>query len=283
MSGSSPVTAPPSPSGTRPAGRPGGGAPRVVAVAFAAVGALVLAGSCASAVAGTVDSAARTDVLLTERAGGVTAVDVDVAGGGVRVVAGDGPEAELDVRSTRGTWRLERDGGTLVVSSPPRSGVLQWRDQGTATLRLPAALLDGRLDVGVDLAGGTLEVAADLGALDVDVAGGSVELQGSVTALVADVTGGSLEADLVDVATADVSLTAGSLEAVLDGTPPDAVVVDVEAGSVDLALPPAAYDVRADATAGSVDDGLRSSRTAPRTVDVTTTAGSVLLREVPEP
>ena len=281
MSTSSPTTAPGAGRGDDP--RPPSA--RVVHVVVAAVGAVALVGAGASAAAGTVGGALRQDTVLTADAAGVTAVDVDVAAAEVRVVTGaPGTEVGLDVRGARGDWLLDRDGGTLVVSSPPRSSGwgLGWvgaRGEGVATLTLPSDLARGVPDAEVDVAGGAVDVDGTFGTLRVGATGGAVDLTGSVADLVVEVTGGGVDAALQDVATADVRTTAGSAVVSLDGTPPDAVAVDATAGSVDLTLPPATYDVRADAAAGGVDDRLRSSATSPRTVDVTLSAGSATLRE----
>jgi len=153
---------------------------------------------------------------------GIRDLDVDVAGGALRIVYDDVSEAELDGGGV-GAWTLERRGDTLHVSSPRRS-FADWGSGSQATLTLPREL--GRQDLG----------------LHVEVAGGSIDLSGDS----ADLTGGAPARTRVDV-------TAGSADIGL----PDATyrLSSEGPGSIDSSLqtsPTATPRVEVQATLGSV-------------------------------
>ena len=78
--------------------------------------------------------------------------------------------------------------------------------------------------------------------------------------------------------TADLRVSAGSMNAALTGDAPTDTTVDVSAGSLELTLPDDTYDVTVSEAAGSVDNDLDTSSTATNTVDVSISAGNVSLR-----
>lgn len=280
-----PPSSPPPPPAPAPGPAPGRGTARAVSTVAVVVGALVLVGGAVSAVGSTVSSGLRTDDTLTASAAGATRLEVDVSGARVDVVLGDVPEAQLSVRDSRGSWRLERDGDVLRVATPSRSAVgwsFGWSDAGAgrATLVLPAAAAgDGAMDASFDVSGGDLRVTGSFGETEVDLAGGGVVLDGSAGALDAEVAAGQLEVDLADVAEAVFSVSAGGVDAELRGSAPRSVDVDVSAGALDLALPPGPYAVSEDLAAGQLDNRLDTSPTAANRVDVSLSAGGVTLRE----
>ena len=89
---------------------------------------------------------------------------------------------------------------------------------------------------------------------------------------------GRADLDLDDVATATLSVSAGALNAILAGAQPDAIGVDVSAGSMELTVPEGEYDVTSDVSAGGFDNRVGSSPGASSTIDVQVSAGQVLLR-----
>ena len=74
--------------------------------------------------------------------------------------------------------------------------------------------------------------------------------EGSARTLVVDLSAGAAEILLDDVREATFSVSAGAIDSRLTGVAPRQVTVDVSAGSLDLTLPDAIYDVRSDVSAG---------------------------------
>ncbi|MEJ5915368.1 hypothetical protein [Pseudokineococcus sp. 1T1Z-3] len=260
-------------------------APRVVSVVAAALGGLVLAATTASAIGITADQVGRYDTTLTEPVAGVTSLDLDAAGASVVVSPVTGSsDARLVLDGVRGDWRMERVGSTLVVTGPSRERArASGSGAGHADLSLPASLLRGDLSADLDVLGSSVTVEGRYGDLAVSVTGGELWLGGApdeglrATSVAAVVTGGTLTARLEDVAEVDLGVTGGSGSVVATGTPPEEVVVDVTAGSLDLVLPTATYDVTTEAGPWEVVDELTSVPGAPRTVDVSVTAGQAFL------
>ncbi|WP_298805911.1 hypothetical protein [uncultured Pseudokineococcus sp.] len=270
---------PPGPGGARPGAR-------AVSTVAVVLGGLLLAGTAVDGAGSVVSTALRGDDLLTATSGGVASLEADVVGARLEVVTGDVDQARLDVRDSRGRWRLERDGDVLRVASPGAEGwpggwAAGWSrdDGGRAVLVLPEDVADGALDADLELSGGELRASGAFGDVDAELTGGALDLAGSATALALDVTGGTADLEVDGARTAVLSLTAGQVTAALTGDAPEAVDVDVSAGTLDLALPPEDYDVRSTVTGGGLDSLLRDSPTAPRRVDVAVTAGGVVLRE----
>ncbi|MEJ5868184.1 hypothetical protein WDV85_10590 [Pseudokineococcus sp. 5B2Z-1] len=271
-----------------PPARPGGARPGARAVSTVAVvlGGLLLAGTVVDGAGSVASAALRGDDVLTATSGGVASLEAEVVGARLEVVTGDVDQARLDVRDSRGRWRLERDGDVLRVASPGAGGwTAGWAsgwsrdDGGRAVLVLPEDVAEGALDADLEVSGGELRAAGAFGDVDAELTGGALDLAGSATALALDVTGGTADLEVDGARTAVLSLTAGQVTAALGGDAPDAVDVDVSAGTLDLALPPTGYDVRSTVTGGGLDSLLQDSPTAPRRVDVAVTAGGVVLRE----
>jgi hypothetical protein len=278
---------PPPPTAPQPTGpeghRPASGASRVIAIVLIVFGALVILGAIVSAVISTVAAASVHTTTRSVAATGVSDLDVDVAAGALRVEFADVQEAELEVTSSWGAerWTFDRQDDRLVVASPDRFG--PWffdgwfaNGPGDAVLRLPSSL-EGA-DADISLAAGDLEVQGDFGDLALDLGAGRADIGGSADTLTADVSAGRADLDLDDVSTASLSVSAGALNAVLTGSQPDEIVVDVSAGSMELTVPEGEYDVTSDVSAGGFDNTLGSSPGASSTIDVQVAAGQVMLR-----
>lgn len=280
------ITPPPS-TPTPPPAPPRSEGARAVAIVAIVLGAIVLIGAVTSAVIGTVASASVHTSTRTVAVSGVEDLDLDAAAGVVRVEFGGVDEAELEVTSSWGAdrWRFERDGETLVVASPDRSGWFGWLwgwggwfgdRSGDAVLRLPAAL-DG-VDADVSLAAGDLVADGTFGELEVSLGAGSFDIAGAAESVSIDVSAGRGELELEDVSEADLTVAAGSLDARLTGSQPDAIALDVSAGSLQLTVPEGDYDVISDVSAGGFDNGIGSTPGAASTIRVDVSAGDATLR-----
>jgi hypothetical protein len=263
--------------------RPPSDGSRAVAIVVIVIGAVVLLGAMISAALGTVASASVHTSHRTLDAAGVEELDLEAAAGTLRVEFTDVSEAELEVTSSWGAdnWRFERDDDTLEVSSPDRLGWFSWRswfgDGGAdAGLRLPSAL-EG-LDADVSLAAGEFVTDGEFGELSLSLAAGSFDVSGSAESLSADVSAGRGTLELDGVREADLSVSAGSLDAVLTGTRPEAIEADVSAGTLRITVPEGDYDVTSDVSAGDFDNGLGSTPGASSTIRVQVSAGQAVLR-----
>jgi hypothetical protein len=149
---------------------------------------------------------------------------------------------------------------------------------GRATLTLPQALERTALDAQLSLAAGDLEATGNFGVLDIEMGAGDASVTGTARELSADVSAGRAVLELEGVRDAELTLSAGQLDARLTGDAPDQVQIDVSAGSLDLILPEGTYDVASNVSAGSVDNRLDTSSGAGPRVVVEVSAGHVVLR-----
>jgi len=281
-----PAGPPPVPGQNPPGGspqRPPSSAGRVVAILAIVFGSLVIVGAIVSAVVGTIVSASVHTTNRTVEVAGVDRLDIDAAAGSLRVEFGSVREAELEVTSSWGAdrWVLERDGGDLVVSSPRMWG--PWwifggwfGGPGDAVLRLPQSL-EG-LDADITFSAGTLDVEGEFAELDLTMNAGRADIAGSAESLKADMNAGRADLELADVATANLIVNAGSLDAALTGSQPDEVTVDLSAGSLNLSVPEGDYVVTSDVSAGGFDNRIGSDPSASSTIHVEVSAGQVTLR-----
>ncbi|HWL79191.1 DUF4097 family beta strand repeat-containing protein [Microbacterium sp.] len=281
-----PAGPPPVPGQNPPGGspqRPPSSAGRVVAILAIVFGSLVIVGAIVSAVVGTIVSASVHTTNRTVEVAGVDRLDIDAAAGSLRVEFGSVREAELEVTSSWGAdrWVLERDGGDLVVSSPRMWG--PWwifggwfGGPGDAVLRLPQSL-EG-LDADITFSAGTLDVEGEFAELDLTMNAGRADIAGSAESLKADMNAGRADLELADVATANLIVNAGSLDAALTGSQPDEVTVDLSAGSLNLSVPQGDYVVTSDVSAGGFDNRIGSDPSASSTIHVEVSAGQVTLR-----
>lgn len=272
-----PPNAPASAGGTPPPTR---NASRVIAILTIALGAAVILGAVGSAIWSTVAAASVRTETRTVDVAGVESLRVAVDAASLRIEFADVPEATLDVTSGLGVgrWTFERTGDELTVETPRRFGP-GWIFGGEvrATLTLPQELEGAELDAALELSAGELTVDGGFDDLGVDVGAGTFAMDGSARTLTAELSAGGADIELSDVTEADLSVSAGAIEARLTGTAPRSVTVDVSAGSLDLRLPDAVYDVRSDVSAGDFENGLQTERGARNVVDVTVSAGSATI------
>lgn len=292
-----PAAAPPPPAGPTdppaaqwappPPHREPSAASRVIAILAIVAGAVILLGTVASAAVSTVFATAaqrdETHVLSPAELAGVDELDLEVGRGSLTVEFAAVREAELTVRGTQSTadWTLRADGGTLQVVSPREwFGPMLWGGSaGDARLTLPADLQDGDLSALVELSAGQLDMDGEFARLDLEVSAGRLTVAGAADEVTADMSAGSATLDLAGVDTADLSVSAGGMVADLTGPQPDSILVDISAGSVDLTVPRGDYRITSDVSAGAFDDRIGSTSASDSTVDVTVSAGRVVLQE----
>lgn len=254
------------------------GASRVVAILTICLGVAIIIGAFGSAIFSTVAAASVRTETRSIDVSGVENLKVEVGGASLRVEFADVPEATLDVTSGLGadTWTLTREGDELSVASSRQFGP-GWIFGGEvrASLTLPLELESSNAQL--DLSAGELIVEGEFGDLDIEVGAGSLVVNGSARTLSADLSAGGADIDLADVDEAEFSVSAGALQSRFSGSAPRAVSVDVSAGSLELTLPDAAYDVRSDVSAGDFDNRLRAEPGARNVVEVTVSAGSVTI------
>jgi hypothetical protein len=247
------------------------------------LGGLIILGTAMTAAAGTVFSTAqRTDVVTASDATGVTSLDVNLAAGRLDIEYADVAHPQIEATSSvaSGKWTMHVEGSTLVVSSPDRqfswSGLFGQNDQ--ATLRLPNALQG--MDAALHVAAGTLTATGAFGAVNLDLQAGAARVDGTATDLVAKTSAGRGDLDLSGVRTADLTVTAGAMTAVLRGDQPQHTTAQVDAGLLTLSLPQGSYAVTADVSAGNLDNRLGSQPGADSTVDVHVSAGQMVLQPI---
>ncbi|ALJ21580.1 DUF4097 family beta strand repeat-containing protein [Microbacterium sp. No. 7] len=256
---------------------------RVISILAIVVGCVLIAGAIVSGVFSALRVASSDERTLTASADGIAALDVDLSTGDMLVAYGDVEEATLVVRGT-GTddWRLTRDGDTLTVRTD-RSWWTGWRLWGGAenehaALTLPQRYAETPLDAEFSLSAGQITAEGRYGSLDIDMSAGLVTVEGTARELDAHLSAGRLDLELADVRTAEVEVSAGLVQGRITGTQPDAVAIDLSAGSVELVLPNGTYAVSSDVSAGGFDHTLNTSPSASARIDVSVSAGHVVLR-----
>lgn len=281
-----PVVPPVSPGGPVP---PGGPPPRrdsarVVSILAIVVGCVLIAGAIVSGALTAVRFAATDTAALTARADRVAALDVDIAAGSLTIAYGSVDEATLRVEGSGASdWRLSRDGDALAVTADRswwRGWNLfgPWSDGDVAVLTLPLSLSGTTLDADLQLAAGEIIADGTFGELDIDLGAGSVTVSGAARSLDASISAGRVSLDLADVRAVDLEVSAGLVEGRLSGAPPAETSIEVSAGRVNLTLPRGSYAVSSDVSAGDFSHSLSTDPTASARVDVTVSAGSVILR-----
>lgn len=268
---------PPTPPTQTPEARTGS---RALAITLGVVGGVVVVGAAALAAAGAVSSAVSGGKgghqLLSASADGVREVEIESDSGEFRVVFDDVDEAVLEGDSNTGAWTMRRDGDSLVVDSPRRWFGFSWNAEQNAVLTLPESLEGVALDV--DVSAGSFDAAGAFGEVSYSLSAGSFEIEGSATSLDADMSAGDSVIELADLRTASFDVSAGRLWGNLrGGEAPDAITIELSAGSVELQLPDVPYDVRTDSAFGDVTSNLDESSRAPRTIDIDVSAGDVTL------
>uniref|UniRef100_UPI00135AD078 hypothetical protein n=1 Tax=Microbacterium sp. 18062 TaxID=2681410 RepID=UPI00135AD078 len=249
---------------------------RVIAILTIVLGAALLLGAAFTGVVRTVSASAAGSESLSIDVDGVTRLDVDASAADLTIAFADVDEATLEIGEGRSGWRFERDGDTLRVATPNSGPFGFWfGGNGRASLLLPTDL-EGA-DASLSLSAGSLRVGGSFADLSVDVSAGDLAVSGDARTLSADVSAGSADLRLADVAEAAFDLSAGGITAELSGRAPRDVRIDVSAGSLELVLPPGAYDVHSDVSAGDLDNRLERGDGGSGVVDVQLSAGDVTL------
>lgn len=256
---------------------------RAVAIVAMSLGGALLLGTLVSGI-GSIAYAAVSGREIGSRAAdttGVSSLSFDVAAGDVVVQYAAVDEAVLDVSGGDRGWNLERRGDTLALSNDRPWWALRFDLGGAesrATLTLPEAMADQKLDARFDVAAGSITAEGTYSTLDVEVGAGDADVSGTADALTIDVSAGRADVTVDGARTADLGIGAGEILATLTGDALDEVRIDVSAGSLVASLPDEEYEVASDVSAGSFDNLLQTSTSAARTVDVQVSAGSVTLR-----
>ena len=277
------MTTPAPPAGTDSPGpeSPGTrGSSTVIAVLVIVLGALIVFGTIIGAVFSTIRAAAVSTDSRAVAVSGVDTLSIELNAGSLTVEYADVDEAELEVTAPFGgdRWSLERDGDTLTVSSPRWEWGMGWvfGGSGSAVLLLPDDL-EG-LDAELQMAAGSFHADGEFGAVGLSVGAGEVDLAGAADDLTIDLSAGRATLDLADVDTADLTVSAGSMDAALTGSQPSDIRAEVSAGSLNLVVPEGSYDVTSDVSAGNFRNSLGSDPGADSTISVNLSAGQVSLR-----
>jgi len=264
---------------------PGAPAPRpgatVLSIVLIVIGAVIVVGTLFFAVLSAVASASVRSTSESVSASGIAALDVDVSAGRLTLDYADVDEATLDVTGSWGAadWTLDRDGDTLVVTTPRLPFGLGWLfgRPGSGVLTLPSALENREIDAVFDLSAGEIEASGTFGDLSISVSAGSLQVSGAARDVDSQVSAGDVRLDLADVDEAEFSVSAGRTVAQLSGSAPSLVTVDVSAGSLEATLPDAVYDVRIERSAGDVTNRLETASDSPNRIVGTVSAGDVTL------
>jgi len=248
----------------------------------AVFGGLALVGTAGTAAAASVSDFSRSTSEQSLDVAGIEGIDVDASAADVTVRFGDVTDAELEVSGGRGEWTMYRDDDDLVVRGPD-SAFGWWfggwfGDGQTVTLTLPQNLRAAGLDAELDLSSGALDVDADFGELDIDMSAGALSVDGSATDVTVNVSAGRADVRLDEVTEADLTVSAGDLDVELTGSAPDAVSIEVSAGTLELTLPDTEYKVIDQVSAGTLDTRIDESSDSRHTIEVTLSAGSATLR-----
>jgi hypothetical protein len=272
---------PPPPAPQAPAPTGPSGPSRAVAIVAMVLGAVVILGTAAVAAFGTVLSTThRSEVVTSADTTSVDTLEVHLSAGRLRIEFADVSQPQIEAQTSVGSgpWTMRVNGTTLVVRSPDSN--FAWRGlfgpSDQATLRLPTAMQG--MDASLRVAAGDLSANGRFGALKLDLQAGSASINGTATDLVSKTSAGTGALDLSGVTTADIAVTAGTMDAVLRGDQPSSTKVQVDAGALTLSLPQGQYDVTSDVSAGHLDNRLGTHSGADSTVDVHVSAGQVTLQ-----
>ncbi|MGO3857401.1 MAG: DUF4097 family beta strand repeat-containing protein [Glutamicibacter arilaitensis] len=210
---------------------------------------------------------------------GVTGLEISAGAGNFDLRFAEVNEATLDVDSTNSRdWKLKREGSNLVVDSP--NGWGNWcffgcsNFENAAVLTLPESMNDGSLDALFDLAAGDFNAVGSFRNLDVQVGAGDLDISGTAQFATVEIGAGSAEISLEDVQKADFEISAGDLKGTLSGKAPELIEATVSAGSLELELPDATYDVRQDVAAGDISNLLATDKDSPNKISVEVSAGN---------
>lgn len=252
----------------------------LVAVLIIVVGALIVVSTIVGTVLTTIRAAAVSTDSRTVGASGIEEVAIELNAGSLTVEYADVDQAELEVTAAFGgdRWTFERDGDTLVVSSPRWDWSMGWifGGSGSAVLLLPESL-EG-LDADLQMGAGSFHADGEFGVVGLSVGAGEVALAGSADDVTVDLSAGRATLELAGIDTADLIVSAGSMDAAFTGSQPSDIRAEVSAGSLDLVVPDGSYDVTSDVSAGNFRNSLGSDPGADSTISVSVSAGQVSLR-----
>lgn len=239
----------------------------------------------AVALVGALGTGAIAGVQMLNRGGGVHSASVEgvselsvhVAGGEFDLVYADVAEATLVVEGDA-RWTLRNNAGTLEVRAPWRlfGGWFGLSDR--VVLTLPASVRDAGWDADFRVSAGEARVTGDFDDLQLRVSAGSLTATATSADIDASVSAGSMNVAVTDAATARFHVSAGRIDAVMNGEVPGAVDVSVSAGDVNLTVPDAVYNVSSDVSAGGFDHDLETASSSAHEIDVRVSAGSVRIR-----
>ncbi len=250
-----------------------------------AAGVLVLLGVLLQGVLGGIRWFSSASDTKTAAMQGVTALEIEATGGAFTLQYGDVDEATLDVVGSQ-PWTMKAVGNTLTVE-PSQAVWVDFcfiicnRNGGTVTLTLPKQFESQALDADIVVTAGEFTAHGTFGLLDLEASAGRIDVSGAARTLEAEIGAGWIELDLENVQTAEFDVNAGRMNATLTGTAPKNVAIDVNAGSLELTLPPAAYQVSSNIAAGSFDNQLTATPGgAASVIEVNVSAGSVVVRDI---
>ncbi|GAA4490063.1 DUF4097 family beta strand repeat-containing protein [Microbacterium panaciterrae] len=261
------------------------GAVTAITVVAIVVGALSLAvaGGTAAVAATTqaVTGSGTTASGITADVQGVRSLNLDASAGSVSIRFGDVTQATLRSEGQGNTnWKMQRVGDTLQVRNP--QAPFGWwfntwfQDGPTMTLTLPKDL-EGTLNADLTLDAGALDAAGDFDVVTARVSAGQLTVDGAARTFTARVDAGAAHLRLRDVGTADLTMSAGQLDAAFTGSAPDDMKLDVSAGSMDVTVPSGTYALSKDVSAGTLDARIPTDPSAAHRIQVNLSAGGVTL------
>ena len=279
MSTHTPYPEPPAPPSPEPRRS---GATKPIMIILAVVGGIALVGILVTTLLSSiVGQSSQGSASQTANATGVTQLDLNSNAGNVNIVFDDVDQATLDATGQHANrWELVRRDEVLAINAPDTWFSWCWFNcEGTeVTVTLPQELNDGSLNAELDLNAGRLDATGNFNELAVELNAGEINVDGAARALQTEVNAGNANLQLADVETATFEVAAGRIDSELTGTAPTTTEIDVSAGQLILELPDAEYAVATDASAGSVNNNLRTAPDAANRLTVDIAAGDVTLR-----
>lgn len=268
--------APPSPEPRR------SGATKPIMIIIAVVGGVTLVGILVTTLlASIIGLSSQGTASQSANTSGVTQLDLNSNAGMVNIMFDDVDQATLDATGQHADrWELVRSGDTLSINAPEQWWSWCWFNcDGTeVTVTLPQELNDGSLNAELDLNAGQLNVNGSFNDLAVELNAGEINVDGTARTLQTEVSAGNANLQLADVEAASFEIAAGRIDSELTGTAPTTTDIDVSAGQLILELPDAEYAVVSDASAGSLNNNLRTAPDATNRITVDLAAGDVTLR-----
>ena len=249
------------------------------------LGALVLLSVIISTAVSASATLTRTTTTYNANATGISSLHVNASATKFDVVFADVDQAELETINMRpDAWSLERRGDELRVDRRANWELWCWFggcgwDNSHVILTLPEDLNDGGLAATLHQSAGELTADGDFKKLDLDISAGAITVTVSAEELSTNVSAGEANIDVNGVKTADLDVSAGSVDARLTGEPPHMIRVDVSAGEATLRVPDVAYDVtQRRVSAGELQSRVQEASNSRHkiTVDLSTGSATIL-------